>query len=68
MGKSVIDLRRVERGGVDVGDSGIAAFGFAGRPAHHFKTREFLSGGEGDDFVEGEVWQDGGDESELERH
>jgi len=43
---------------VDVGYSGVAALGFAGRPAHELDGAEAIGGGELDDFFEGEVGED----------
>ena len=61
-GGEVVDAGGVvcgEADDVDVGDAGVAAFSFAGGPAHELDGGEAVFGGELDDLFEGEVGEDG---------
>src|SRR5208282_355481 len=52
-------------GDVDVGNTGVAALGGAGRPAHELDASEALVAGEGEYIFEAEFGEDGTDETEL---
>ncbi len=65
MVKNLSRLLIVQAVDIDVGHSGIATFGLANGPAHHFDTAKSMIGGKVDDFFIGFFGQNGTDKSKL---